>query len=90
MFDNRQYINVVGAGLAGCEAAHQLASRQIPVKLYEMKALEMSPAHHSPDLAELVCSRRHASSPFRHGVVRKVSRLNDLAGFFSFTTRSYT
>lgn len=56
MFDNRQYINVVGAGLAGCEAAHQLASRQIPVKLYEMKALEMSPAHHSPDLAELVCS----------------------------------
>ncbi len=47
---------VVGAGLAGCEAAYQLASRGIAVTLYEMKPKQFSPAHHSPDFAELVCS----------------------------------
>ncbi len=47
---------VVGAGLAGCEAAYQLAKRGIPVTLYEMKPKQFSPAHHSPDFAELVCS----------------------------------
>jgi len=49
-------VTVVGAGLAGCEAAWQLASRSIDVVLYEMKPLVMSPAHTSPDFAELVCS----------------------------------
>jgi methylenetetrahydrofolate--tRNA-(uracil-5-)-methyltransferase len=49
-------INVVGAGLAGCEAAFQIAERGIPVKLYEMKPQKFSPAHKSEDLAELVCS----------------------------------
>jgi methylenetetrahydrofolate--tRNA-(uracil-5-)-methyltransferase len=47
---------VVGAGLAGCEAAWQLARRGVAVVLYEMKPERMSPAHRSPDLAELVCS----------------------------------
>ena len=47
---------VVGAGLAGCEAAWQLAQRGVAVVLYEMKPERMSPAHRSPDLAELVCS----------------------------------
>lgn len=47
---------VVGAGLAGCEAAYQLASRGIPVTLYEMKPKRFTPAHHNPDFAELVCS----------------------------------
>lgn len=47
---------VVGAGLAGCEAAWQLARRGVPVVLCEMKPDRMSPAHRSPDLAELVCS----------------------------------
>lgn len=47
---------VIGAGLAGCEAAWQLAERGIKVKLYEMKPAKMSPAHHSDQLAELVCS----------------------------------
>ncbi len=47
---------VIGAGLAGCEAAWQLARRGIPVTLYEMKPQKYSPAHHSPSLAELVCS----------------------------------
>ena len=49
-------VKVIGAGLAGSEAAWQLARRGISVKLYEMKPHKMSPAHHSPDFAELVCS----------------------------------
>ena len=47
---------VIGAGLAGCEAAWQLACRGVQVTLREMKPEKMSPAHHSPDFAELVCS----------------------------------
>ncbi len=49
-------VKVIGAGLAGCEAAWQLAQRGILVELYEMKPKKMSPAHHSADFAELVCS----------------------------------
>ena len=49
-------VTVVGAGLAGCEAAWQLAERGIPVRLMEMKPQKMTPAHHAPDFAELVCS----------------------------------
>lgn len=49
-------VKVIGAGLAGCEAAWQLAQRGIPVELYEMKPAKMTPAHHSSDFAELVCS----------------------------------
>ena len=49
-------VKVIGAGLAGAEAAWQLAKRGIEVGLYEMKPEKMSPAHHSPDFAELVCS----------------------------------
>ena len=53
---NDKTVTVVGAGLAGSEAAWQLAQRGIPVRLIEMKPEKMSPAHHSPDFAELVCS----------------------------------
>ena len=49
-------VKVIGAGLAGCEAAWQLAQRDIDVELYEMKPQKMTPAHHSQDFAELVCS----------------------------------
>ena len=49
-------VKVIGAGLAGCEAAWQLAQRGIDVELYEMKAEKKSPAHHTTDFAELVCS----------------------------------
>ena len=49
-------VKVIGAGLAGSEAAWQLAKRGISVRLYEMKPAKMSPAHHSEDFAELVCS----------------------------------
>lgn len=47
---------VIGAGLAGCEAAWQLAQRSIPVTLYEMKPHKKTPAHQSNDFAELICS----------------------------------
>ena len=49
-------VTVIGAGLAGCEAAWQLAKRGIPVTLREMKPEKMTPAHTSSDFAELVCS----------------------------------
>lgn len=49
-------ITVIGAGLAGCEAAWQVASRGIPVTLIEQKPAFRSPAHHSDDFCELVCS----------------------------------
>ena len=47
-------VTVVGAGFAGCEAAWTLAQNGIPVTLWEMKPQKFSPAHHSPDFAELI------------------------------------
>ena len=49
-------IKIIGAGLAGCEAAWQAAKLGVNVELYEMKPLKFSPAHHSEGFAELVCS----------------------------------
>ena len=49
-------VSVIGAGLAGCECAWQLAKRGIEVDLYEMKPKKYSPAHRLPSFAELVCS----------------------------------
>lgn len=53
---NENTVKVVGAGLAGCEAAWQLAQQGIKVLLYEMKPVKFSPAHRSENFAELVCS----------------------------------
>ena len=53
---NDRNATVIGAGLAGCEAAWQLAQRGIHVRLIEMKPRKMSPAHHTDQFAELVCS----------------------------------
>ncbi len=49
-------LNIIGGGLAGCEAAWQAAKRGVTVHLYEMKPVKFSPAHRNPGLAELVCS----------------------------------
>ncbi|MDE7280634.1 MAG: methylenetetrahydrofolate--tRNA-(uracil(54)-C(5))-methyltransferase (FADH(2)-oxidizing) TrmFO, partial [Ruminiclostridium sp.] len=51
-----QEVTVIGAGLAGCEAAWALAERGFKVKLYEMKPQKYTPAHHYEGLGELVCS----------------------------------
>jgi methylenetetrahydrofolate--tRNA-(uracil-5-)-methyltransferase len=51
-----EYINVIGAGLAGSEAAWQIAKRGIKVKLYEMRGVKATPQHKTNDFAELVCS----------------------------------
>lgn len=61
-------VNVIGAGLAGCEAAYQLAKRGINVILYEMKPEKSSPAHHSNDFAELVCSNSLRSAQLENAV----------------------
>ncbi len=53
---NNKFVNVYGAGLAGCEAAWQIAERGVKVRLYEMKPHKYTPAHHSEGFAELVCS----------------------------------
>src|SRR6184192_3061970 len=49
-------IKIIGAGLAGCEAAWQCARRGVAVELYEMRPMRSTPAHQSADFAELVCS----------------------------------
>lgn len=64
----QQRVRVIGAGLAGCEAAYQLAERGIPVDLYEMKPQKMSPAHHSGDFCELVCSNSLRSDRIENAV----------------------
>ena len=56
------YITIIGGGLAGCEAAYQIAKRGIKVKLYEMKPQKFSPAHSNENLAEIVCSNSFKSN----------------------------
>ena len=70
-------VTIVGAGLAGCEAAWQLVSRGIPVKLIEMKPAQHSPAHHSADFAELVCSNSLRSDALDNavGVLKEEMRM---------------
>ena len=57
-------IKVIGAGLAGCEAAWQIACRGIKTELYEMKPIKKTPAHHSDGFAELVCSNSLKAARF--------------------------
>ncbi len=70
---------VIGAGLAGSEAAWQLAKRGIDVTLYEMKPQKMSPAHKSPLFAELVCSNSLRSDRLQNavGLLKEEMRLLD-------------
>ena len=56
------YITIIGGGLAGSEAAYQIAKRGIHVKLYEMKPKKFSPAHSNENLAEIVCSNSFKSN----------------------------
>ena len=63
-----EQIDVYGAGLAGCEAAWQAAKRGVRVRLWEMKPEKYTPAHHSPDFAELVCSNSLRSDSVSNAV----------------------
>ncbi|MGM9646278.1 MAG: methylenetetrahydrofolate--tRNA-(uracil(54)-C(5))-methyltransferase (FADH(2)-oxidizing) TrmFO [Eubacteriales bacterium] len=65
---NNAHINVIGAGLAGCEAAYQAAEAGVLVTLYEMKPNKYTPAHHSPEFAELVCSNSLRSDDITNAV----------------------
>ena len=58
----KDHINIIGAGLAGSEAAYQIAKRGIKVKLYEMKPEKFSPAHSNSNFAEIVCSNSFKSN----------------------------
>lgn len=70
-------VKVIGAGLAGSEAAWQIAQAGVQAELVECKPLEMPPAHHSPDFAELVCSNslRAAAMENAVGLLKEEMRL---------------
>lgn len=73
-------IHIIGAGLAGCEAAWQIAKRGVRVYLHEMKPLKYSAAHKNPDFAELVCSNSLRSDDFEHNAVGLMHQEMRLAG----------
>lgn len=58
----KDYITIIGGGLAGCEAAYQIAKSGIKVKIYEMKPTKFSEAHSNENLAEIVCSNSFKSN----------------------------
>lgn len=64
-----QKIHIIGGGLAGCEAAWQIANKGIGVIIHEMKPINYSPAHKNQDLAELVCSNSFRSDDYMHNAV---------------------
>ena len=74
-----EYINIIGGGLAGCEAAYQIAKRGIKVKLYEMKPKKFSPAHSNGNLAEIVCSNSFKSNLLTNacGLLKEELRILD-------------
>src|SRR6267378_4970372 len=70
MSDERfQGVHVVGGGLAGSEAAWQVATRSVPVVLHEMRPLRTTAAHKTDALAELVCSNSFRSDDHEHNAV---------------------
>ena len=75
----KEYITIIGGGLAGSEAAYQIAKRGIKVKLYEMKPEKFSPAHSNNNLAEIVCSNSFKSNLHTNacGLLKEELRLLD-------------
>ena len=74
-----QVVNVIGAGLAGSEAAYQIAKRGVQVRLYEMRPVRQTPAHHTDKFAELVCSNSLRANTLTNavGVIKEEMRLMD-------------
>lgn len=75
-----QKIHIIGGGLAGCEAAWQIANKGIGVIIHEMKPINYSPAHKNQDLAELVCSNSFRSDDYMHNAVGLMHQEMRLAG----------
>ena len=75
-----EIVRVIGAGLAGCEAAWQLAERGVPVRLYEMKPEKRTPAHHADEFAELVCSNSLRSNELTNAAGLLKEELRRLGG----------
>ena len=75
----KDYITVIGGGLAGCEATYQIAKRGIKVKLYEMKPQKFSEAHENKNFAEIVCSNSFKSNLHTNacGLLKEELRLLD-------------
>ncbi|WP_075980938.1 FADH(2)-oxidizing methylenetetrahydrofolate--tRNA-(uracil(54)-C(5))-methyltransferase TrmFO [Bacillus massilinigeriensis] len=76
---SNQTINVIGAGLAGSEAAWQIAKRGIHVNLFEMRPVKQTPAHHTDKFAELVCSNSLRANTLTNavGVLKEEMRILD-------------
>jgi methylenetetrahydrofolate--tRNA-(uracil-5-)-methyltransferase len=76
---NTDKVTVIGAGLAGSEAAWQIAQRGVPVVLYEMRPVRMTPAHHTDKFAELVCTNSLRSNSLTNavGVIKEEMRILD-------------
>ena len=75
----KDYINIIGGGLAGCEAAYQISKHGINVRLYEMKPTKYSPAHSNSNLAEIVCSNSFKSNLLTNacGLLKEELRMLD-------------
>ena len=75
----KDYITIIGGGLAGCEAAYQITKAGIKVKLYEMKPQKFSEAHSSESLAEIVCSNSFKSNLLTNacGLLKEELRMLD-------------
>jgi tRNA:m(5)U-54 methyltransferase len=75
----KDIITIIGGGLAGAEAAYQIAKRGIKVKLYEMKPTKYSDAHNNPNLAEIVCSNSFKSNSITNacGLLKEELRMLD-------------
>lgn len=75
----KDYINIIGGGLAGCEAAYQISKCGINVRLYEMKPTKYSPAHSNSNLAEIVCSNSFKSNLLTNacGLLKEELRMLD-------------
>ena len=74
-----EIVNVIGAGLAGSEAAWQIAKRGVKVRLYEMRPVKQTPAHHTDKFAELVCTNSLRANNLTNavGVIKEEMRMLD-------------
>lgn len=78
-YDMTKIVNVIGAGLAGSEAAWQIAKRGVKVRLFEMRPVKQTPAHHTEKFAELVCSNSLRANNLTNavGVIKEEMRMLD-------------